>query len=493
VGTNRRKVVLSYFDRRWLWVGLVFIALFMATINCTLSDGFLPSTVTGSETIQKEPVSAELENELSVQQPLSADTVHLSDELWAEVTDSITTPRPTTPGTSTISLDVRDANLLDVLSLLAYKLDMNIIFLEQPSQITVKTESLSPLTTFQIILQKEGLDYLTIGRNYIVGQRERLYSDFTNRMLLTRYSLFYVSPSAMEGYLSELGMPLQSLAVDSNQQAIWLQGTPMTLGKARELINTLDVMENAAFAEGGARKIRMPVATATGGRAEEELEALIDLLSILLDGFRDGRTEMGWVTWDHPDPVPYIYMDWDNPIIKPYDIKMKITRDFAGDYNSQIRYLIAEGSPANIDLVNQMISAIAGTPSSPITFGSEVEEPESSSGGDTVQWVPNTTQQQSVARQSYSVTVSAVPQQGGSLSGSGSYTEGSAVTVTASAASGYEFVRWIENGAELSTASSYTFYIYTNRSLEAVFVQKADSVELESDSGNTENTEDGQE
>jgi hypothetical protein len=465
----------------------------MATINCTLSDGFLPSTVTGSETIQKEPVSAELENELSVQQPLSADTVHLSDELWAEVTDSITTPRPTTPGTSTISLDVRDANLLDVLSLLAYKLDMNIIFLEQPSQITVKTESLSPLTTFQIILQKEGLDYLTIGRNYIVGQRERLYSDFTNRMLLTRYSLFYVSPSAMEGYLSELGMPLQSLAVDSNQQAIWLQGTPMTLGKARELINTLDVMENAAFAEGGARKIRMPVATATGGRAEEELEALIDLLSILLDGFRDGRTEMGWVTWDHPDPVPYIYMDWDNPIIKPYDIKMKITRDFAGDYNSQIRYLIAEGSPANIDLVNQMISAIAGTPSSPITFGSEVEEPESSSGGDTVQWVPNTTQQQSVARQSYSVTVSAVPQQGGSLSGSGSYTEGSAVTVTASAASGYEFVRWIENGAELSTASSYTFYIYTNRSLEAVFVQKADSVELESDSGNTENTEDGQE
>ncbi len=487
--TKRRKVVLSNFDRRWLLSGLVIIALFVATINCTLCDKYLPPAMAGTEQLQSEPVSTELGEELLVQQPLSGDTVYLSDQLWADVTESITTPRPTTPGTSTISLDVRNANLLDVLSLLAYKLDMNIIFLEQPSQITIKTESLSPLTTFQIVLQKEGLDYLTIGRNYIVGQRDRLYSDFTNRMLLTRYSLFYVSPSAMEGYLSELGLPLQSLAVDSNQQAIWLQGTPMTLGKARELINTLDVMENAAFAEGGARKIRMPVATATGGRAEEELEALIDLLSILLDGFRDGRTDMGWVTWDHPDPIPYIYMDWDNPIIKPYDIKMKITRDFAGDYTSQIRYLIAEGSPANIELVNQMISAIAGTPSSPITFGAVAEEPVNSNGGDTVQWVPNATQQQSVARQSYSVAVSAVPQQGGSLSGSGSYTEGSTVTVTANPSTDYEFVRWIENGAELSTGSSYTFYIYSNRSLEAVFVKKTDANVSEDGSGSTGSTE----
>jgi hypothetical protein len=486
VGTNRRKIVLSNIDRRWLFSGLVLIALFMATVNSTFCDEYLSSMMADSEQLQSEPVTTGSETALSEQQPLSGDIVHFSDELWAEVMEGITTPQPTTPGTSTISLDVRDANLLDVLSLLAYKLDMNVIYLEQPSRITIKTERLSPLTTFQIVLQKEGLDYLIIGRNYIVGQRDRLYSDFSNRMLLTRYRLFYVSPAAMEGYLSELGMPLQSLAVDSNQQALWLQGTPMALGKARELINTLDVMENAAFAEGGARKIRMPVATATGNRAEEELEALIDLLSILLDGFRDGRTDMGWVTWDHPDPVPHIYMDWDNPIIKPYDIKMKITRDFAGDYTNQIRYLIAEGSPANIDLVTQMISAIAGTPNSPIIFGAVAEEPMNNIGGDTVQWVPST-QQQSVSRQSYNVFVDAVPQHGGSLSGGGSYPEGSTVTVTANPAAEYEFVRWIENGAEFSTSRSYTFYIYSNRSLEAVFIKKVDPDTSGDLSGSTEN------
>ncbi len=462
---KRRSASTYRIDRRWLFGAIGMLALLSVAINCTLDAA--PPAGQG----EPGPVStlALEEPQLQPQEetgPARNETMVLSDELWADVTDTVPTPRPAHDTPDRISLNVKDANLLDVLSMLAYKLDCNIIFIEEPTTLTIKTVSLSPLTTFQLILQKEGFDYLSIGRNYIVGNRDRLYADFTNRMFLSRYELFYVSASDMEGYIDQLGMPVESLSVDSNQQALWMQGTPMTLGKARELINTLDVMENASFAEGGARKIRMPVATATGNRAEEELEALIDLLSILLDGFRDGRTDMGWVTWDHPDPVPYIYMEWESPIIKPYDIMMKVTRDFANNANGQIRYLIAEGSPDNIELVNQMIAAIAGTPNTPFTFQPEEEEAEPV-GNDTVQWIPDT--QQSTSRQSYSVAVKGVPADGGSLAGGGSYSEGTSVTVTAEPSAGYEFVRWIENGAEVSTSRSYTFAVYASRSLEAVF------------------------
>ena len=475
---RKKKNKKSFADRYLIYGGLAMLALFLLTVNCSVNSTFqVDETALNDSASLGSMSTGSVEtpgNATGASMPLDAGQLNLSDELWAEVTDSIKAPVSTTPGSSAISLDLRDANLLDVLSLLAYKLDVNVIFLEQPTQITIRTENLSPITTFQLIMQKEGLDYLILGRNYIVGQRDRLYSDFANRMLLTRYSLFYVAPEAMQGYLSELGVPVQSLTVDANQQALWMQGTPMTLGKARELINTLDVMENAAFAEGGARKIRMPVATASGARAEEELEALIDLLSILLDGFRDGRTDMGWVTWDHPDPIPHIYMDWDNPIIKPYDIKMKITRDFASDYSNQIRYLIAEGSPANIDLVSQMIAAIAGTPSSPFSFSpSEEEVAPVDNTTATVQWVPSP-QQQTASLASYTVSVNGVPATGGKLSGGGSYSEGSYVTVTAVPNEGYQFVRWIENGAEYSTSPNYGFYIYANRSLEAVFIAKSE-------------------
>lgn len=482
--------------RHWLFGTIGLLAFVLVTVNCTfdetVKEEYLAANTLaveeaeGSAAVEGELAFSAAENDTSV----NDDTFILSDELWADVSEAVTTPRSAPSSHDRISLDVHDAYLIDVLSLLAYKLDMNIIYLEEnlDRKITIKTEILSPITTFQIVLQKEGLDYLVIGRNYIVGERGRLYDDFTNRMFLTRFDLHYVSANAMEGYINELGMPLQSLAVDSNQRALWMQGTPMTLGKARELINTLDVRENAAFGEGGSRKIRMPVATASGRNAEQELNALIELLSILLDGFRDGRTDIGWVTWDHPDPslpIPQIYIDWDNPVIKPYDIKMKVTRDFAFGLDDEIRYLIAEGNPDNIELVRQMIATIAGTPASPISFGQPAEEDENDNNNDndnnientnneavggtsSQQWTPTTTQP--VAVRSHIVTVKATPAEGGSVSGGGSINEGSSATVNATPAEGYEFVRWMESGAELSKSRSYTFPVYLDRNLEAIFV-----------------------
>ncbi len=472
--SKRRKASLSSLDRRWLFTLTGLLALFLITVNCSfgLNEQVLlndASTTPGNEAVAQSQFATGQEQAATV--PLSDPPPFIAEELWADITESITAPKPAHTTPTNISLDVRDADLIDVLSMLAYKLNANIIYLEEPQKITIRTEQLSPLNTMQIVLQKVGFDYLTIGRNYIVGERGRLYDDFANRMLLTRYSLYYISADLMADLIIKeeegegLGIPVEVLTVESNQKALWMQGTPMALGKAREVINRLDVMENAAFAEGGARKIRMPVATATGSRAEEELEALIDLLSILLDGFRDGRSDLGWVTWDHPDPVPYIFMDWDSPIVKPYDIKMKITRDFANNYSDQVRYLIAEGTPDNIKLVNQMIAAIAGTARMPFSL---TEEPLDLN--DTVQYIPPVPQAPNLP--SHSVTLNAVPAEGGAISGSGSYTQGSSVTVIANSNEGYEFVHWVEKGVILSTGTTYTFNIYENRNIEAVFLTR---------------------
>jgi len=492
VRSKKRQDNSIFSDRRILYAALGLLLLFLFTANCGLEKvGLFNNSTAGGDST--EALSGYIEPEENAQsdnqdQPLSDQSFNISDELWADAIEGGSSGSPVTPSsTGTISIDVRDANIIDVLSMLAYRMDVNILFLGEPDTITFKSENLSPLTTFQLVLQsyvptpqvqsmQHDLDYLVLGRNYIVGNRERLHQDFFNRMMLTRFGLFYVSAEAMQSYIEDLEIPIQSLTVDANQQALWMQGTPATLGKAREVINALDVMENAAFAEGGSRKIRMPVATATGPRAEEELEALIDLLSILLDGFRDGRTEMGWVTWDHPDPVPYIIMDWDKPIIKPYDIKMKITRDFAGDYSNQIRYLIAEGTAANIDLVNQMIQAIAGTPNSPLSFEQYESADEDDNNGGTVQYVPETRQQAVTYSNSYTVTLKAVPPEGGTLNGGGTYSEGSTVTINAVPHDGYEFVRWIDGGSQLSTSKSTTFYIYSSRTIEAVFISTSENV-----------------
>lgn len=74
-----------------------------------------------------------------------------------------------------------------------------------------------------------------------------------------------------------------------------------------------------------------------------------------------------------------------------------------------------------------------------------------------------------VAKRGYSIAVSASPAEGGSVTGDGTYPKDASVTVTATAASGYRFTGWMEDGKVVSTDASYTFPATANRNLTAVF------------------------
>ena len=67
----------------------------------------------------------------------------------------------------------------------------------------------------------------------------------------------------------------------------------------------------------------------------------------------------------------------------------------------------------------------------------------------------------------YTITVSASPSAGATVSGGGTFASGSSRTVTATANSGYTFVNWSENGAVVSSSASYTFMLSANRTLSA--------------------------
>ncbi len=70
----------------------------------------------------------------------------------------------------------------------------------------------------------------------------------------------------------------------------------------------------------------------------------------------------------------------------------------------------------------------------------------------------------------YTVTVSAAPAAGGSVTGGGRYNEGSDVQLTATAGSGYFFVRWTENNVTVSQNAFYSFTLgAADRSLIAHF------------------------
>jgi hypothetical protein len=81
----------------------------------------------------------------------------------------------------------------------------------------------------------------------------------------------------------------------------------------------------------------------------------------------------------------------------------------------------------------------------------------------------NTTCVANFAQGTYTVTATANPTEGGSITGTGTYTEGTNITLNAIANEGYEFLNWTENGTVVSTQASYAFVVSSNRNLVANF------------------------
>ena len=80
-------------------------------------------------------------------------------------------------------------------------------------------------------------------------------------------------------------------------------------------------------------------------------------------------------------------------------------------------------------------------------------------------------------QQQYTISVSANPSNGGSVTGGGTYNQGTTCTVHATANSGFTFTNWTENGTQVSTNANYSFTVTGNRNLVANFAQNTHTIQ----------------
>jgi hypothetical protein len=74
------------------------------------------------------------------------------------------------------------------------------------------------------------------------------------------------------------------------------------------------------------------------------------------------------------------------------------------------------------------------------------------------------------------INATANPAEGGTVTGAGTYANGSTVTLTATANEGYTFVNWTENDNVVSTNATYTFVVNEGRTLVANFNQNSSEI-----------------
>ena len=154
-----------------------------------------------------------------------------------------------------IDFAVKDADIRDILSLFAVKLDVNIIYVGSPYVTSFEVSDVDVTTAFEIFLKSssnsgDNLSFVREGDLLIVGPADVISNNFSERLVVTEFKLKYMKPDELVEYLQQLGVNLSTLVLNEDSDILVAQGLPYEIAKANQIVNSLDKAEYYVTEEG---------------------------------------------------------------------------------------------------------------------------------------------------------------------------------------------------------------------------------------------------
>jgi type IV pilus assembly protein PilQ len=138
-----------------------------------------------------------------------------------------------------ISLDIKNADLLDVLRLIAHKAGVNILpGPEVGGTVTVTLEDVPWETALKLILETQGYSYVYIkeGRIIRVGLKEKLETETTTKVI----SLNYADAEEVVGSISPILSPVGKIEVNKRTNSLIITDNHRALSKIISVLKELD-------------------------------------------------------------------------------------------------------------------------------------------------------------------------------------------------------------------------------------------------------------
>lgn len=143
-----------------------------------------------------------------------------------------------------LSMNVKGADLRDVLYGLSLNMDTNILLVGDSFDVTFSIKDVYPRKALQMLLNLNGLKHIEEGNIIIVGDEDILLNEFSSNINLTRFNLKHINAVSLSTAIQEMGINVKSLTLDPNPRAIWIKGVPDAIRKVSELVFLLDKEEN---------------------------------------------------------------------------------------------------------------------------------------------------------------------------------------------------------------------------------------------------------
>lgn len=175
----------------------------------------------------------------------SDDTLYKGQVLKLPITTANT---PSGIVSSKITVKAKDASVKDLVSAIAYNAGYTVIFKGTDSKISVELEDASPMKALDYVTRFAGLSYLKDGNTLLISTPEDLNTTFVDSLVLTKFTLKYITHSELMGQASALGLSsMKTVSQTNNQREIWISAYPKEMAKLKELVDILDAPENISI------------------------------------------------------------------------------------------------------------------------------------------------------------------------------------------------------------------------------------------------------
>jgi type II secretory pathway component GspD/PulD (secretin) len=144
----------------------------------------------------------------------------------------------------TLNLELRNADIADVLSALAKLANVNIVTdADVTGKITVRLIGVTFDEAMHLILDPNGLGYAMVGNNIVVAKKEKLA-----RPVLRQYEVSNMLASQFAGnYLPITGINKAQIVVDDNTNSLFVVGTAEDQAKVSDLLARVDLPAQRAI------------------------------------------------------------------------------------------------------------------------------------------------------------------------------------------------------------------------------------------------------
>ncbi len=148
-------------------------------------------------------------------------------------------------GPRTVNLDVKNADILDVLKLLANESGQNVVATQNvKGSVTLSLHDVPLSTALDLIVRTNGLDYRKVGNIFVVGTSDDLNKEFGSvgqeATQTVAFPIKYANPTDLGKQLAGV-IPATAYTIDPRTDTVIVSGTPDIIQSARNFLALSDV------------------------------------------------------------------------------------------------------------------------------------------------------------------------------------------------------------------------------------------------------------